>query len=70
MQNEAPVRDVRILVEMINAVGVQQRGAALNAMHFIAFAKQELRQIGAVLTRDAGDQCNFLHGFAAMEWFV
>ena len=37
-------------------------GAADNAVAFIPLLQQELCQIGAVLTRDAGDQC-FFHVF-------
>ena len=40
MQLEALVVDVRILVEVVDTVGVEERGAALDAMHFVALAKQ------------------------------
>ena len=36
---------------------LKERGAALDAVHDIAFAEQQLGQIGAVLPGDAGDQC-------------
>jgi hypothetical protein len=37
-------------------LGVEQRGAALDAVHLVALFQQELGQIGAVLAGDAGDQ--------------
>ncbi len=61
MQDQAAVRFVRVLVEMIDAVGVEQRRTALDAVHFVTLAEQKLGKIGAVLAGDAGDQCNFFH---------
>jgi hypothetical protein len=46
---------VGILVEMVDAIGVQQGSAALDAMHFIPLFEQELSEIGTILTGDAGD---------------
>jgi hypothetical protein len=46
---------VRILVQVVDAVGVEQRGAPLDAVHLVALVEQELGQIGAVLAGDAGD---------------
>ena len=52
---------VRILVEMVDAVGVERGGAALDAVDLIALGEQELRQVGAILASDAGNK-GFLHG--------
>ncbi len=41
VQLEALVVDVRVLVEVVDAVGVERRGAALDAVHFVAFGQQE-----------------------------
>ena len=60
VQDEAPVLLVRVLVEVIDAVGIEQGGAALDAMHIVALVEEELGQIGAVLSGDAGNQCCFL----------
>ena len=60
VQDEAAPLLVRILVEVVDAVGVEQRGAAFDAMHFVAFAQQEFGEIGAVLAGDAGDE-SFFH---------
>src|SRR3954466_6854359 len=53
--------NVRILIQMIYPVSIEQQGAALEAAHFIACAQQIFRKIGAVLTGHAGDQGNFSH---------
>ena len=60
MQDEAPVALVRILVEVVDAVGVEQRGAALDAVDLVALLEQELGEIGAILAGDAGNK-SFLH---------
>ena len=58
VQDEARGLLVRILVQVIDAVGVEERGAALDAVHLVALVEQELGEIGAVLAGDAGDQSN------------
>ena len=50
---------MRILVEMIDAAGVERRSAANHAVNFIPFGEQQLGQIRAILARDACDQCFF-----------
>ena len=60
MQHEAAVLGMRILVEMIDAVRVEQRGAAFHAVHFVALVQQEFREIGAVLAGHARNQGHFL----------
>ena len=57
VQEQAHVALVRILVQVVDAVGVEDRGAALDAVHLVALAQQQLGQVGAVLAGDAGDQC-------------
>ena len=61
VQDELAVVDVGILVEMIDAVGVEQRGAPFDAVDFVAFFQQKLGQVGAVLSGHPGDQCFFVH---------
>ena len=66
VQDEAPVVDVRVLVEVVDAVGVEQRGAALDAVDLVALVEQELGEVGAVLAGDAGDEGGLLGaGFMA-----
>jgi hypothetical protein len=47
---------VRVLVQVVDAVGVEERGAALDAVDFVALAQQEFGKVGAVLAGDAGDE--------------
>ena len=62
MQHEAAAPVVRILVQMVDPVGVEQRGPALDAMDGVALAEQEFGQVGAILAGDTGDECGFGHG--------
>jgi len=50
---------VRVLIQRINAIGVERRGPALDAMDLIALGEQEFCQLSTVLTGDAGDQGGF-----------
>ena len=50
MQDEVAVGNVRVLVEMVDAIRVEQRTAALDAMHFITFFQKKFSQIGTVLS--------------------
>ena len=59
MQAEAGVLDVRVLVNVVDPLGVEERGAALDAVDFVAFFEQEFREVGSVLAGDAGDECFF-----------
>lgn len=47
--------DVRVVVEMIDALGIEQDRPTQHAMHRVSFFKQQLGQIRSVLPRDAGD---------------
>jgi hypothetical protein len=57
VQDEFAPGFVGVLIEVVDAVGVEQAGAALDAVHFVALVQQEFRQVGAVLAGDAGDEC-------------
>jgi hypothetical protein len=52
---------VGILVDVVNAVGVEQGCTALDAMHRVALFQQKLGKVRAVLARDAGYQRYFAH---------
>jgi hypothetical protein len=56
MQDEPPVADLWILVQVVDAVSVEERGPALDAVHRVALVEQELGEVGAVLAGDAGDE--------------
>ena len=67
VQGETPVLDMRILIQMIDTVGIEQRTAALDAVHVVALVEQEFGEIGAVLAGDAGDECDFIHALGLAE---
>src|SRR6476661_7801228 len=45
--------------EVVDTVGVEQRGAALDAVHVVTLFEQKLGEVGTVLAGDAGDEGNF-----------
>jgi hypothetical protein len=49
MQEEAPVLLARLLVQVVDARGVEQRRAALDAVDFLSLVEQELGEVGAIL---------------------
>jgi hypothetical protein len=61
MEQEAGADDVRVLVEVVDALGVEARRAADHAVDLVAFGEQQLGEVGAVLPGDACDECAF-HG--------
>jgi hypothetical protein len=67
VKDEALVRFVWILIEMVDAVGIEQRRASLDTVDFVSFVEQQLGEIGAVLAGDACDQCN-LHDQSFVLW--
>jgi hypothetical protein len=60
MQHEPNIMFVRIVIKMINALGIEGRGAALDAVDQVAFAEEQLGKIGAVLTGCAGNESDFV----------
>ena len=62
VKDKFPFLLMRILVEMIDAVCIEQRCTAFDAMDLIPFIKQKLSQIRPILTSYTGNQC-FLHKF-------
>ena len=60
MQEEPNTFQMRIAIQMIDSGGVEHRGTTLDAVHYVAFVQQKLRQVSAVLTSDAGDECDLL----------
>jgi hypothetical protein len=46
---------VRVVVEVLDALGVEGAGAADEAVHFVIFREQQLGQVRAVLAGDAGN---------------
>lgn len=59
MQFEASILNVRVLVNVVNALCVEQTRTPLDAMYFIAFFQKKLSQVRTILTGNARDQGNF-----------
>jgi hypothetical protein len=51
---------VRIPVEMVDTRSVERGRAAFDAVHVVTLGKQEIGQIGAVLSRHTGNQSSML----------
>ena len=47
--------------QVLDSPVVRRAGTADDAVHFVAFAEEELGEIGTVLTGDAGDESAFGH---------
>ena len=67
VQDEIAVADMWILVQMVYAIRVERRRAALDAVDDVAFAEQKFCQIGAILAGDSCDKGNFGH-VSFMRW--
>jgi hypothetical protein len=59
MQEETPVRDVRVLIQVVDPLGVEERGAPLDAVNGVPFVQEKLGKISAVLAGDSRDQSDF-----------
>src|SRR6478672_1641690 len=57
MEMNAGLGVVELVVQMIDALGVERRRAPLDAVDLVALREQELGEIGAILARDTGDEC-------------
>jgi hypothetical protein len=68
VEAEARVLDVGIFVNVIDPLGVEQRGAAFDAVDFVALFQKEFSEVGAVLARDASDECAF-HFVSKVDFF-
>jgi hypothetical protein len=62
MQMEAHPGVVRVAIEVVHPLGVEGRRAPLDAVDGIALMQQQLGEIGAVLSSDAGDQRGLVQG--------
>ena len=66
MQNKMPFTGVRILVQVIYAIRIEEGCPAFDAMNFIALAQQKFREIRAVLPGNAGDESLFHDRFRCL----
>ena len=55
VQDEVTFSDVRILIQVIDAIGIERRRAALDAVDDVALAEQKVCEIGPILTGDTGN---------------
>jgi hypothetical protein len=63
MKLKVMIRDMGILINMINAGRIKRRRTTLNAMNKVSFGKQQIREIGSVLPSDTRYQSNFSYQF-------
>ena len=49
-----------VLIEMINPIGVERGGSAIDAMYGVALIEEQFSKIGAVLAGDTADQSHTL----------
>ena len=61
VQMKFRVSGMRILVDVIHALGVERRGTTLDTVHFIPFFQQEFCQVRTILPGNAGDESDFRH---------
>jgi hypothetical protein len=59
VQRDARLRIVELVIKVIDALGIERRCAALDAVDLLALREQEFGEIGAVLPGDARNECAF-----------
>ena len=64
VQVKTDVPFVRVLVQMVDTVGIERRRTPFDPVNGISLAEQQFSQKGSVLPGHAGNQCNFI-GHAA-----
>lgn len=55
VQDQLLIIGMRILVDMVDTLGVERRRTTLNAVNLIAFGQEKLSQIGSILSGNAGN---------------
>src|SRR5690606_4518969 len=56
---EEEILFVRVLVEVVYPVSIKEGAAAVDAVHLVVLAEEEVGEVGAVLAGDAGDESCF-----------
>jgi len=59
VKEEASAEYMRVVVEVVDPLGIERGGAADDAVNLIALGEEEFCQVGPILPGDAGDQCFF-----------
>ncbi len=49
------MRIVRVFVDVVDAGGIEERAAPLDAVNLIAFGEEKFGEVGSVLAGDSGD---------------
>jgi hypothetical protein len=57
---------VRILIEVINTIGVEERRSSLNAVNLVSFGEEKLGEVRSVLAGNSCDQ-GFLQTMALLR---
>jgi hypothetical protein len=65
VQKEPSSGLMSIVIQMIDAGGIEHGCAAAQAVHYVILAQQQLREVGAILACDACDQGAF--GFSCSQ---
>src|SRR6185312_15843315 len=55
MEDEMAVGDVRVLIEVVDAAGVEERSRTLDAMDLIPLLQEKFSEVGSVLSGDSSD---------------
>ncbi len=61
VQDEALVLHMRVFIDMVHPLGVEQRRAALDAVDLVTLLKQELGEVATVLAGNSSYQRSFSH---------
>src|SRR5258707_14690180 len=61
MQRKLRSRDMCIVVEMVDPIGIEEARPPQKAVHFITVLQQQFGEICAVLPSDTRNQCTFFH---------
>lgn len=59
MKVEAGIFDVRVLIDVLDAAGIERRRASLDAVDRISLVQQKLREISAILPGDTRNESCF-----------
>ena len=68
VQIELYILLVTVSVEVVDTVSVKQAGASLDAVDNVIFTEKKLREVRAVLTCYAGDECGFFYHSILCPW--
>ncbi|MNH40885.1 hypothetical protein D3C79_1022700 [compost metagenome] len=59
MENKVALFYMRVLVQMVDTIRIEQRRSPLDTVNLIPLTKKQLGQVGTILTGNARNECNF-----------